>query len=37
MNILPPGEYEGTRFDSPKKDSELTEEEMAELEAMDKG
>lgn len=34
MNILPPGEYEGTRFNSPKRRTELTEEEKEELEAI---
>ena len=37
MNILPPGEYEGTRFESPKRLVDLTPEEMAELEAIGKG
>lgn len=34
MNILPPGEYEGTRFNSPKRRTEFTEEEIEELEAI---
>ncbi|XP_060575576.1 uncharacterized protein LOC132733022 isoform X3 [Ruditapes philippinarum] len=34
MNILPPGEYEGTRFNSPKKRTELTEDEIEEIEAI---
>ncbi|XP_053402143.1 uncharacterized protein LOC128557808 isoform X2 [Mercenaria mercenaria] len=34
MNILPPGEYEGTRFNSPKRRTELTEDEIEELEAI---
>lgn len=37
MNILPPGEYEGTRFNSPKRTTELTDEEIEELEAIGKG
>lgn len=36
MNILPPGEFEGTRFNSPKKRSDLSAEEIAELEAISK-
>ncbi|XP_052816488.1 ankyrin repeat and SAM domain-containing protein 4B-like isoform X2 [Mya arenaria] len=34
MNILPPGEYEGTRFGSPKRMKDLTAEELEELEAI---
>ncbi|KAH3772477.1 uncharacterized protein LOC127845705 isoform X2 [Dreissena polymorpha] len=36
MNILPPGEYEGTRFGSPKRRTDLTEEEMKEYEEIGK-
>lgn len=37
MNILPPGEYEGTRFSSPKRRTELTADEIEELEAIGRG
>lgn len=37
MNILPPGEYEGTRFNSPKRITELSEDEIEELESIGRG
>ena len=36
MNILPPGEFEGTRFNSPKKRME-EEDDFEELESIGRG